>query len=55
MYRNNLIHRITPDELAWLEGPHDAMHYTIEQLKEIKKCYTGKSRVEKQKWTDKDT
>lgn len=43
-YRLNLIQRIGSDKLDWLEGPHEAKKYTIDELKEIKKTYTKKAR-----------
>jgi len=41
-YRIILAGRISSEKLAWLEGPHDAKKYTIEQLKEIKAKYRAK-------------
>ena len=35
-YRLRLIHKIGPEELARLEGPHEPKKYTIDQLKAIK-------------------
>lgn len=43
-YRINLKARIGSERLDWLEGPHDAKKYTIEQLKEIKLKYRAKWR-----------
>ena len=43
-YRINLVSRIGSDRLEWLEGPHDAKKYTIEQLKEIKLKYRAKCK-----------
>ena len=43
-YRINLRGRIGDNLLDWLEGPHDAKKYTIEQLKEIKLKYRAKWR-----------
>ena len=43
-YRINLAKRISPVNLDWLEGPHSAKKYTIEQLKEIKLKYRGKCK-----------
>ena len=42
-YRINLTKRISLDKLEWLEGPHDAKKYTIEQLKEIRAEYRIKA------------
>ena len=35
MYRVKLIEKIGLMDVDWLEGPHDAKKYTVEQLKEI--------------------
>jgi len=35
-YRIRLVHRIGADQVAFLEGPHQARKYTIEDLKAIK-------------------
>ncbi|MEG0968523.1 MAG: recombination protein NinG [Pseudomonas sp.] len=35
-YRIRLVHRIGVDQVAFLEGPHQAQRYTIEDLKAIK-------------------
>ena len=43
-YRINLRKRIGDNKLDWLEGPHDAKKYTIEQLKEIKLTYRAKCK-----------
>ena len=43
-YRINLVARIGADRVDWLEGPHEAQRYTIEQLKEIKAEYRAKIR-----------
>ncbi len=42
-YRINLVQRIGSDALDWLEGPHEAKKYTIDQLKEIKIKYRKKA------------
>lgn len=34
-YRINLLNKIGPEKLAWLEGPHEPKKYTIDDLKEI--------------------
>ena len=41
-YRINLVKKISQNNVDWLEGPHDAKKYTIEQLKEIKLEYRAK-------------
>jgi hypothetical protein len=43
-YRINLKARIGDDKLDWLEGPHEAKKYTIEQLKELKITYRNKCK-----------
>lgn len=44
-YRITLIGRIGVDELDWLEGPHEAKKYTIDELKAIKLEYRAKWRA----------
>ncbi|KPA87052.1 Bacteriophage Lambda NinG protein [Pseudomonas asplenii] len=41
-YRINLVQRIGSDRVEWLEGPHSAQHYTIDELKAIKAEYKAK-------------
>jgi hypothetical protein len=41
-YRKELLMRIGPDRLAWLEGPHEVRKYTVEQIKAIKTEYRDK-------------
>lgn len=38
-YRINLEKKIGKERLAKLEGPHEAKHYTIEEIQEIKQQY----------------
>jgi len=38
-YRENLIKKIGLENVEWLEGPHQAQHWTIEDIKEIKQWY----------------
>lgn len=38
-YRIELVRRIGTEKVEWLEGPHESVKYTIEQLKEIKAHY----------------
>lgn len=38
-YRQELLRRIGPEKLEWLEGPHDPKRYTVEQIQEIKRHY----------------
>jgi len=42
-YRIRLKQKIGAKNLDWLEGPHDAKNYTIEDLKEIKAKYRKKA------------
>ncbi|MNN92311.1 Bacteriophage Lambda NinG protein [compost metagenome] len=35
-YRIELVKRIGTERVEWLEGPHQAQRYTIEDLKAIK-------------------
>lgn len=41
-YRLSLLQRIGAEKLAWLEGPHPARKYTIEEIKAIKADYREK-------------
>ena len=43
-YRNRLVLRIGADLVAWLEGPHQARKYTVEEIKAIKADYRAKTR-----------
>ena len=43
-YRINLVSRIGLSQLEWLEGPHQAKKYTIEELKAIKIKYKQKCK-----------
>lgn len=43
-YRIRLKDRIGEKNLEWLEGSHEAKHYTIEDLKEIKAFYKQKAK-----------
>jgi hypothetical protein len=38
-YRINLVKKIGVEQVEWLEGKHEAKHYSIEDLKEIKETY----------------
>lgn len=44
-YRINLKHRIGEEKLEWLEGPHKARRYRVEELKEIEKKYKEKLKA----------
>lgn len=41
-YRINLVHRVGAEAVAFLEGPHEARRYTIEDLKALKAEYKAK-------------
>lgn len=41
-YRNGLVQRYGLEYVEWLESKHDAKHYSIDDLKNIKKVYKQK-------------
>lgn len=43
-YRISLLQRIGEEKVAWLEGPHEAKKYTIEQLKAMTAEYREKTK-----------
>lgn len=43
-YRISLVQRIGQEAVDWLEGPHEAKHYTTDELKEIKRKYRAMKR-----------
>jgi len=43
-YRIELVKRIGADRVEWLEGPHEAKKYTIEELKAMTAEYRAKTR-----------
>jgi hypothetical protein len=43
-YRIRLVKRIGADKVAWLEGPHSARKYTIDEIKTIKADYRALTR-----------
>ena len=43
-YRIRLVLRIGAEKVDWLEGPHPARKYTVEEIKAIKADYQAKSR-----------
>ena len=43
-YRIRLVLRIGAENLAWLEGPHEARKYTVDEIKAIKAEYRAKNR-----------
>lgn len=44
LYRGRLIEKIGAEAVAWLEGPHEPKHYTIDDLRELKARYTRMAR-----------
>jgi hypothetical protein len=43
-YRIRLVQRIGADKVTWIEGPHPARKYTVEEIKAIKIEYRAKTR-----------
>ena len=43
-YRIRLVLRIGVDKVDWLEGPHPARKYTVDEIKAIKADYRAKTR-----------
>ncbi|MDP4546504.1 recombination protein NinG [Marinobacter sp. MDS2] len=43
-YRIRLVQRLGAETVAWLEGPHAAKHYTIDDLKAIKAKYRAMTK-----------
>ena len=43
-YRIRMVLRIGAEKVDWLEGPHPARKYTVEEIKAIKADYRAKSR-----------
>ena len=43
-YRIGLVARIGAEAVAWLEGPHEPKHYSIDDLKQIKAQYRAMTR-----------
>ncbi len=43
-YRISLLQRIGEEKVAWLEGPHEAKKYTVEELKAMTAKYRAKTR-----------
>ncbi|MGU9816042.1 recombination protein NinG [Pseudomonas sp. LF135] len=43
-YRIRLVLRIGADKVAWIEGPHEARKYTVEEIKAIRAEYRAKTR-----------
>lgn len=40
-YRAELVRRIGLENVEWLEGPHEPAKYTIDELREIKECFSA--------------
>ncbi|VVN22926.1 hypothetical protein PS682_04493 [Pseudomonas fluorescens] len=43
-YRISLLQRIGEEKLAWLEGPHEAKRYTVDELKAMTADYRAKTK-----------
>jgi hypothetical protein len=43
-YRISLLQRIGEEKVVWLEGPHEAKKYTVEELKAMTADYRAKTR-----------
>jgi len=43
-YRRTLVERIGLEKVEWLEGPHQAKHYTIDELKQLIAHYKMKCK-----------
>ncbi len=43
-YRIGLVAKIGADKVVWLEGPHEPMRYSIDDLKQIKAQYQAMTR-----------
>ena len=48
-YRKRLVKKIGINKVEWLEGPHDALKYTIEDLKRVKRIFNRKTKILKAK------
>lgn len=46
-YRMNLVRKIGAEKVEWLEGPHEPLRLSIEDLKQIKAKYRAKVRAMK--------
>ena len=44
-YRKSLVAKIGLERVEWLEGKHEAKHYSIDDLKEIKARYTAMAKA----------
>ncbi len=43
-YRIRLVQRIGAEKVAWIEGPHEARKYTVDEIKAIKAKYRAMTR-----------
>jgi hypothetical protein len=43
-YRINLVRKIGQEAIDWLEGPHDPLKLTVEQIQKIRKKYRDKCK-----------
>ena len=43
-YRIRLVLRIGAEKVAWIEGPHEARKYSVDEIKAIKASYREKTR-----------
>lgn len=43
-YRINLVQKIGAEAVAWIEGPHEAKKYTVDELKAMTADYRAKTR-----------
>lgn len=49
-YRRHLIEKIGLEKVEWLEGPHEAKHYSIDEIKQLIATYKAKCKeLEKEK------
>ena len=46
-YRQSLINKIGLQQVLWIEGPHPALHLTVDQIIELKKEYSAKIKSHK--------
>ena len=45
LYRRALVDLIGLDKVEWLEGPHEAKKYSVDDLIEIKREYVAKKKA----------
>lgn len=44
-YRKGLVQKIGEDQVNWLEGKHEAKHYTVDELKALTRHYRAELRA----------